>query len=147
MAQFSGFKSVSVAATRILLEFVPSPERAVFQVAGGLTLLHKSSGVKDPVVCLKPQMPIRLPAHFRARTVPDETRVALSCGNNQKSWNGIHAVSHTLPPLEDPVDRHRHVGGQGRFNARMQVDEVDRAGAGGGEDAKIVAFRKQRIER
>ena len=92
-------------------------------------------------------MPIHLPSHFRARTVPDETRVALSCGNNQKSWNGIHSVSHTLPPLEDPIDGHRHVAGQRHFNARMCVDEVNRARASGGEDAKIVAFRKQGIER
>jgi len=58
---------VSVAATRILLKLVPSPERAVLQIAGWLTFFHELSGVKDSVVCLKPQMPIRLPAHFRAR--------------------------------------------------------------------------------
>src|SRR5258705_13791683 len=116
MAHSSGFNSVSAAATDILLKFVPSPERAVFQVAGWLTLLHESSGVKNPVVCLKPEMPIHLPAHFRARTVPDEPRVALSSWHNQKSWNGIHAVSQTLAPLEDPIDGHRHVARQRRFN-------------------------------
>ena len=138
---------MSIAATRILLEFVPSPERSVFQVAGWLTFFHESSGVKNSVVGLKPQVPIRLPAHFRARTMPDETRVALSCGNDQESWNGIHSVSHALPPLEDPIHGHSHVARQRRFNVRMCVDEVDRARPSGGEDAKIVAFRKQGIER
>ena len=65
------------------LEFVASPERAVYQVAGRLTFFHESSCVKHAMVCLKPQMPIRLPAPVRARTVPDETRVALSCGHQQ----------------------------------------------------------------
>ena len=92
-------------------------------------------------------MSIRLPSHFRARTMPDETRVTLSCRNNQKSWNGIHAVSHTFSPLEDPIDGQRHVAGQRHFNVRMCVDEVNRARSSGGEDAKIVAFRKQGIER
>src|SRR5882724_2111458 len=104
MTHSSGFNSVSVAATRILLKLIPSPERAVFQVARWLTFFHESSGVKHAVVCLKPQMAIDLPAHFRARTVPDEPRVALSRGNNQKPWHRIHSVSHALPPLENPID-------------------------------------------
>ena len=78
---------------------------------------------------------------------PTNRASLLPAGIMQKSWNGIHTVSHTFPPLEDPIDRHRHVAGQRHFNARMCVDEVNRAGAGGGDDAKVVAFRKQGIER
>ena len=91
-------------------------------------------------------MPIRLPAHFSAGTVADETRVALSRWNNQKSRHGIHAVAQALPPLEDAIDGDSHVMRQRRFGARVCVYKVDGAGASRGEDAKIIALRKQRIE-
>jgi hypothetical protein len=35
------------------------------------------------VVGLIPEVTIRLPVHFRAGTIPDETRVALSCGEGR----------------------------------------------------------------
>ncbi len=88
-------------------------------------------------------MAIRLPAHFRARTVPDETRITFSRRNNQKSGHGIHSVSQTLPPLKDPIDGDSHTVRQRRFNARVYVNKVDGARAGRGEDAKIIALREQ----
>src|SRR5258708_684326 len=91
-------------------------------------------------------MPIRLPAHFRARTVSDEARITFSRRNNQEAGHGIHSVSQTLPPLEDPIDGDSHTLRQRRFNARVCVYKVDGAGAGRGEDAKIIALREQRIE-
>ena len=36
---------------------------------------------------------------------------------------------------------------QRRFNVRVYVDKVDGAGTGSGDDTKIVALRKQGIER
>jgi hypothetical protein len=36
--------------------------------------------------------------------VPDEARIVLSCSNNQRSRDGIHSVSQTLPPLKNPID-------------------------------------------
>src|SRR6266436_8638924 len=91
-------------------------------------------------------MTIHLPAHFRARTVPDEARITFSCRNNQKSGDGIHSVAQTLPPLKDPIDGDSHTPRQSCFNARVGVYKVDGAGASRGEDAKIIALREQRIE-
>src|SRR6266849_2939925 len=91
-------------------------------------------------------MSINLPAHFRARTVSDETCIALSCRNNQKSGDGIHSVSQTLPPLKNPIDGDSHTPRQSCFNARVGVDKVDGAGASRGENTKIIALGKQGIE-
>src|SRR6266702_8133761 len=91
-------------------------------------------------------MLVRLPANLRARTVSNETRVALSCRNNQKSGDGVNSISQTLPPLKDPIDGGSHAVRQRRFSARMYVNKVDRAGASRGENAKIIALREQRIE-
>src|ERR1700739_806398 len=91
-------------------------------------------------------MSVRLPVYFRSRTVSDEARIALSCRNDQKSGNGIHAVSQTFTPLEDPIEGDSHTPRQGCFNARVYVDKVDGAGASRGEDAKIIALWEQRIE-
>ena len=85
-------------------------------------------------------MAIRLPAHFRARTVSNETRIALSCRNNQKSRDGIYSISQALPPLKDPIDGGSHAVGQSGFSAGMYVNKVDGAGASRGENAKIIAF-------
>src|SRR5258708_4243291 len=65
-----------------LLEFVAGPQSPVIEVAAWLALLHEFPRVKNSVVGLKPEVTIRLPAHFRARTLPNETCVALSCRNN-----------------------------------------------------------------
>src|SRR5882724_7325043 len=102
-----------------LLEFVAGPQCPVIEVAAWLTLFDKLASVKNSVVGLKPQVPIRLPPHFEARTMPDEPRIALSRGNNQKSRDGIHSVSQALAPLKDPIDGSRHIVRQGRFNARV----------------------------
>src|SRR5882724_6359496 len=91
-------------------------------------------------------MSIYLPAHFRARTVSDKACITLSCGNNQKSGDGVHSISQALPPLKDPIDGDSHTPRQRRFNARVYVNKVDGAGTGRGEDAKIIALREQRIE-
>ncbi len=85
-------------------------------------------------------MSIHLPAHFRARTVSDEACITLSCGNNQKSGDGVHSVSQALPPLKDPIDGGSHAVRQRRFNARVYVNKVDGAGASRGENAKIIAL-------
>src|SRR6266404_8413694 len=91
-------------------------------------------------------MSINLPAHFRARTVSDETCIALSCRNNQKSGDGIHSVSKTLPPLKNPIDGGSYAVRQRRFSARVYVDKVDGAGASRGENTKIIALGKQGVE-
>src|SRR5215469_11426408 len=91
-------------------------------------------------------MPVRLPAHLGARTVPDEGGVTFSRRNNQKSGHGIHSVSQALPPLKNPIDGDGDITRQRRFNMRVYIDEVDRPRARRGDDAKIVALREQGIE-
>src|SRR6266849_9832419 len=65
-----------------LLEFIAGPQCPVIQVAARLTFFDKFACKKNPVVGLKPEMLVRLPANLRARTVSNETRVALSRRNN-----------------------------------------------------------------
>src|SRR6266478_7289007 len=86
-----------------LLELVACPQCPVSEVAAWLTLLHEFPRVKNSVVGLKPEVTIRLPMYLRAWTMPDETRVALSCGNNQKPRDGVHTVAQTFSPLKDPI--------------------------------------------
>src|SRR5215813_5561546 len=124
------------------LELVSSPECPIIQIAAWLALLDKLARIKNSIVGLKPQVAIHLPAHFRARTVPDEARVALSCGDNQKSGNGIHSVSHAFPPLKYPIDGRSHAVRQCRFRPRVYIDKVDGTWASGGDDAKIIALWK-----
>src|SRR5260370_38800118 len=71
-----------------LLEFVAGPQCPVIEVAARLALFHEFPCIKNPVVGLKPEMTIRLPAHLRAWTVSDETPATLSRRNNQKSGDG-----------------------------------------------------------
>src|SRR5712671_6009160 len=129
-----------------LLEFVAGPQCPVIEIAAWLTLFDKLARVKNSVVGLKPELPIRLPPHFEAWTMPDEPRIALSRGNNQKSGNRVHSISQALPPLKDPIDGGSHAVRQRRFSARVYVNKVDGAGSSRGENAKIIALRKQRIE-
>src|SRR6266853_1081047 len=91
-------------------------------------------------------MLVRLPANLRARTVSNETRVALSCRNNQKSGDGVDSISQALPPLKDPIHGGSHAVRQRRLDMRVYVDKVDGTRTSRGEDAKIIALRKQGIE-
>src|SRR5882672_4629667 len=91
-------------------------------------------------------MAIRLPAHFRARTVSDEARITFPCKNNQKSRDGIHSIAQALPPLKDPIDGGSHTVRQRCFSARVYVNKVDGAGAGRSEHTKIIPLGKKGIE-
>jgi hypothetical protein len=76
-----------------LLEFVAGPQCPVIEVAAWLTLFDKLARVRNSVVGLEPEVPIRLPPYFEARTMPDEPRIALSRGNNQKSGTPSRGLS------------------------------------------------------
>src|SRR5258708_3176370 len=101
------------------LELVAGPQCPVIKVVAWLTLLNEFPRVKNSVVGLKPEVTIRLPAHLCAWTMPDETGVALSCGNGQNSRDGIYTVAQTLAPLKDPIEGGSHIVRQRRFNARV----------------------------
>src|SRR6266705_2605098 len=102
-----------------LLEFVAGPQCPVIEVAAWLTLFDKLARVKNSVVGLEPEVPICLPPHFEARTMPDEPRIALSRGNNQKSGDGIHPIPQALPPLKYPINGGSHTMRQLRFKMRV----------------------------
>jgi len=63
------------------LELIAGPQCPVVEVAAWLTLLNEFPRVKNSVVGLKPEVTIGLPAHLRTWTMPDETGIALSRGN------------------------------------------------------------------
>ena len=105
------------------LELVAGPQCPVIKVAAWLTLLSEFPRAKNSRVGQKPEVAIRLPVHLRAWTVPHETRVALSCGNNQKSGrNTLRCAS--FPALKYPIPGGSHTVRQRRFNMRVCVDKV-----------------------
>lgn len=128
------------------LELVAGPQCPVIQVAAWLTLFDKFACIKNPVVGLEPEMTVRLPVQFRARTVSNKTCIAVSCRNNQKSGDGVDSILQALSPLKDPVDGDSHTPRQRRFSARVYVNKVEGAGACRGENAKIITLWEKRIE-
>jgi hypothetical protein len=81
---------------RVLLEFVPSPQGPVIQVAAGLGFFQKASGVEDSVVCLKPEMAVRLPSHCGAGPVSNESCATSVGGPDQESGNCVNTVIEAL---------------------------------------------------
>src|SRR5580692_342703 len=137
-----------LCARNKLSKLIAGPQCPVIEVAAWwLTLLNEFPRIKNSVVGLKPQVTIRLPVHLRTGAIPDETRVALSSGNNQKSRDGIHSVAQTLSPLKYPINGGSHIVRQRCFYMRVYVDKVDGTRACRGNDTKIVALREQGIER
>src|SRR6266550_1736116 len=92
-------------------------------------------------------MTIRLPANLCPRPVSNEPCTAPVRSPDQESRHGVHTILQTLPPLKNPVERYGHVMRKYSFHMRMDVDEVDRTGACGGQHSKVVPLRKKGIER
>ena len=92
-------------------------------------------------------MAIRLPSNFRPRPVSDESGAAAVGSSDKEAGYGVHTIVYVFPPLHDPIERHAHVVRERRFDARVDVYEVDWAWARGGQNAEVIAFRKQRVER
>src|ERR1700722_14929278 len=85
--------------------------------------------------------------NLSSRSVSNKPLPAVSCWNNEKPRHGVNAILQAFSPLEDPVERPTHVMRKRGFDARMQVNEVHRTGAGCGQNTKIVTLRKQSIKR
>ena len=71
---------------------------------------------------------------------------ARGCHRQREAGYVVDSIVRAFPPLNDPIERHAHVVGKGRLDVRVNVDEVNWAWAGGGQDAKIIALWKQWIE-
>ena len=91
-------------------------------------------------------MPGLLPTDLRPRPVAHESRAAAVCGANEKPRHGIHTIVKTFAPLNNPIERCRYAMRQRGFCVWVYVNEVDRAGASGGQTAKIVALGEEPIE-
>src|ERR1700683_1915233 len=112
-----------------------------------MRFLQEASCIKDPVLSLKPEVTARLPIDLSAGPVTNESCATIICRPDQKSWYSIHAILKIFPPLKNPVHRPRHPMGKCSIDARMNVHEVDGTGTSCGQNPKVLAFRKQRIER
>src|ERR1700730_9051467 len=123
----------------VRLELVGGPQSPVVEVAPRLRLLQETARIKDPVVRLKPEVAIRLPSDLSAGPVSDESCPTTIGSPDQEPRHGVNAILQALSPLNNPVDRHRHVMRQCRFDVEMNVNEVDGAGTRCGKDAEVVA--------
>src|SRR5580704_979052 len=142
----SGFSNTSVALIAFLLEFVTSPKGPIVQVTSRLRFLKKAAGIENSVIRLEPHMTIHLPANFSSRPVSNEARAAAIGSADEEAGYGVHTIVDVFPPLNYPIERHAHAVGKRRFHARVNVYEVNWAWARGGQNAKVIAPRKQRIE-
>src|SRR5580704_9623872 len=143
----SGFSNTSVALIAFLLEFVTSPKGPIVQVTSRLRFLKKAAGIEDSVIRLEPHMAIHLPVNFSTRPVSNESGAAAIGSADKEAGYGVHTIVGVFPPLDDPIERHAHVVGKRRFHVRVNIYEVNWARTRGGQNAKVIAFRKQRIER
>src|SRR5580698_7776700 len=92
-------------------------------------------------------MPVGLPANLRTRPVSYESCPTIIPRSDQESRHRVDAIRKALSPLNYPIDGQRHIMRECRFDVRMNVDEVDRAGTCCGQDAKVIALWKKWIER
>lgn len=111
------------------LRLIARPQRPVIQVASGLCLLQKASCIKNPVIALKPDVMVRLPADLGAGPVSHEPRPTTIRSPDQEPGHRVDAIFKALPPLKDPIDGYGHVMRKRRFDVRMKIDKVDRAGS------------------
>jgi hypothetical protein len=86
-------------------------------------------------------MSFRLPAHFRSRTVANEARVALS-RRIIRNPGTEYTPSRKLSLHLKIQSTDSHAVRQRRFSAKVHANKVDGAGAGGGENAKVVPLGK-----
>jgi hypothetical protein len=119
-----------------------STSRCFVQIATWLRLLEEFAGIKNPVVSLKPQVTICLPANLCSGPVPNESGSTLVSSSDQEYGHGVDAIFETLAPLEDPVERRGHIMRKCPLDARMNIDEIDWPGTGCGQNAQIVALGK-----
>src|SRR5580692_3945777 len=119
-------------------EFIPCPKLRVVDVPARRGLFEKLAGKKNSIVGLNPGVTIYLPSCFDTRPVADEPRAAVAGWDEQKPWNGIHAVSQTFPPLHNHVSRNRHPLWKFRLQPRMHVGEIYRTRSSIGYHSEIV---------
>src|SRR5260370_9688240 len=92
-----GSNQTSTALIRLLLEFVARPKGQIVQVAAGLRLLQKAAGEENSVIRLEPQMAIRLPPHFSAGPVSNESGTAALGRAHDKAGYCLHPILARFP--------------------------------------------------
>src|ERR1700677_2051950 len=134
-----------VMPRKFRLKFVSEPHRTVQKRICRAGLGDKRSGTKNAVVALKVEMGIDLPARLNPGTLTDEASRASRRFAQEVSRDAVEAVGGARSPIPEPVGRHGHVA-ENRTDGRVDVIEVNGARSRRGEDSKIVAGRKIRIE-
>src|SRR5579864_5178790 len=127
-------------------EFVSQPKLRVVDVPAWRSLFQKLARKEYSIIGLQPGVAIDLPSHLHTRPVADKPSAALTGRDEQKTRNGIDAVSQTFPPLHNHVRRNRNAPWKVRLDPRMHVDEIDWSGSGIGQHSEIVAHREYRAE-
>ena len=85
-------------------------------------------------------MAIRLPPHFCPGPVSNEAGVTSIGSLDKEAGYRVHTIVYVFPPLNDPIERQAHAVGKRRFNARVNVYEVNWAWARGCQNTKIIAL-------
>src|SRR3984885_12189902 len=111
------------------LKPIAGPQCPIVQVAARLRLLQELASVENSIVSLKPEMSINLPMQLRARPVSDKSRLAVTCGPDQRSRDRVDPAQDIFPPLKNPVDRRGYVVRNCCFDMRVNIDEVKRTGS------------------
>ena len=92
-------------------------------------------------------MTINLPTNFHSGSIADEASSAAVGRDEQKTRYRVNSVVEALPPLGNKIRRNRYTAYRLDLKPRVQVNEILRSGSRVGQHPKIIADRKQGIER
>jgi hypothetical protein len=90
---------------------------------------------------------INLPPNLHSGSIADKASSAAVGRDEQKTRYRINSVVEVLPPLGDEIRRNRYTAYRLDLKPRVHVNEILRSRSRVGQHPKIVANRKQRIER
>src|ERR1700730_11281815 len=128
-------------------KFVSGPKGDVVDVSPRGCLSKELASVKNPVIRLKVSVTINLPTNFHSGPIADEASPAAVGRDEQKPRHRENRGVEALPPLGNKIRRNRYPAYRLDLKPRVQVNEILRAGSRVGQHPKIVADRKQSIER
>src|SRR5712671_1148457 len=128
-------------------KFVSGPKGQVVNVSPRGCLFQELAGVKNAVIRLKVSVTIDLPTNFHSGSIADEASSAAVGRDEQKTRYRVDSVVEALPPLGNQIRRNRHAAHRLDLKPRVHVNEILRSGSRVGQHPKIVADRKQSIER
>src|SRR5258706_5550764 len=126
---------------------VSGPKGDVVDISPRGCLFQELTGVKNTVIRLKVSVTINLPTNFHSGPIADEASPAAMGRNEQEARYRVASVVEALPPRGNKIRRNRHAAYRLDLKPRVQVNEILRSGSRVGQNPKIVADRKESIER